>query len=148
VSRDLSSDLSSDLSRDVNRDPDRNVNKDVSKGAAEEGIDAQWLAAADLVMDTARGVDRLRLEPGGCRRTWKNLSQERGIPPWMRAALPVLRRGGQVVYAAPFGFNRDAAALEPGPARQPAALSQSGSGAPSGRVVIRWLAPAKLARWL
>lgn len=127
----------------------RDVSRDAGRGAAEEaGIDAQWLAAADLVMDRARGVDRLRLVSGGCRRTWKNLSQERGIPPWMRAALPLLRRADQVVYAAPFGLNRDAAALEPGPAPRPAGLPESRAGAPSGRVVIRWLAPPVLARWL
>jgi len=101
---------------------------------AGEGIDAAWLAGTDLLMDQARGSDRLQLAPKGHLRTWKNLSQEHGIPPWIRAALPVLRHAGGIVHAAPFGFNRRAGGGE--------------STADSPRVRIEWVAPACVARWL
>ncbi len=101
---------------------------------AAEGIDAAWLAGTDLLLDQARGGDRLQLAPQGHLRTWKNLTQEHGVPPWIRAALPVLRHAGGIVHAAPFGFNRRAA----------------GGEAPAGgpRVRIEWVAPATVARWL
>ena len=119
------------------------------KARTGAGVDARWLAAAELVMDRAQGHDRLRLVPGGPSRTWKNLSQERGIPPWLRAALPVLRRGDRVVYAAPFGMNLDAArGAGPTAGRPPESTLRSGAGEPSPRIAIDWLAPAPLSRWL
>jgi tRNA(Ile)-lysidine synthase len=101
---------------------------------AGEGIDAAWLAGTDLLMDQARGRDRLQLTPQGHLRTWKNLTQEHGIPPWIRAALPVLRHAGGIVHAAPFGFNRRAPYGE--------------SPVDSPLVRIEWVVPACVARWL
>ena len=97
---------------------------------------AGWLPA-ELMIDRARGTDRLLLGGGGRHRSWKNLCQERGIPPWMRSALPVLRLGEELLLAAPFGINRGAEVT--GGAKQ-------ASGAP--QVVVEWLAPADWGRWL
>lgn len=103
--------------------------------AGAVGVDAAWLADADLLLDRGRGADLLRLEAAGPRRTWKNLSQERGVPPWLRPALPVLRRGEAVLHAAPFGTNRDFAPAHAG-------------RVPADPVAIEWLAPSQWARWL
>lgn len=116
--------------------------------APSAGIDAQWLAAEDLVMDKARGLDRLRLTPAGRRRTWKNLGQERGIPPWMRSALPVLRRDGEVIHAAPFGTNQDAMTRDAMVMRAGADGAACHARPGRQRVTIEWLAPAHLTRWL
>ena len=43
-----------------------------------------------------QGGERLRLPDGG-RRSLKNLMQERGVPPWRRAAVPLIRRDGELV---------------------------------------------------
>jgi tRNA(Ile)-lysidine synthase len=121
--------------------------------ATGRGVDPRWLATADLVVDRPRSVDRLRLTAGGCSRTWKNLAQERGLPPWIRDAVPVLRRGGELLFAAPFGMNRDAARDNrsmPGAASEPKGPdpSRSTDGAPPWLITIEWLAPAQVARWL
>ena len=109
---------------------------DARPGAA--GVDPDWLAQADLLLDQARGADRLRLAPAGRSRSWKNLAQERGIPPWLRPALPILRREDAVVHAAPFGMNRDLAGGAPVVPPAPG----------SERVAIEWLAPPAWARWI
>jgi len=112
--------------------------------AWQPGLDAQRLAAAELMIDKARGGDRLRLVPGGRHRTWKNLSQERGIPPWMRMALPVLREGATVIHAGPFGMNLAIAENVEGvavPASCPPDPAEE-------RIAIEWLAPRQWARWL
>ncbi len=101
------------------------------------GIDAGRLAASELMMDRARGTDRLLLGGGGRHRSWKNLCQERGIPPWMRSALPVLRLGEELLLAAPFGINRGA--------EVPGGTTKA-SGTP--QVVVEWLARADWGRWL
>jgi tRNA(Ile)-lysidine synthase len=112
---------------------------DVSSGrmgaGRDEGVDAGWLARGDLMMDKARSTDRLRLAAGGARRTCKNLVQERGIPPWMRRALPVLRRGDEIAYAAPFGVNIQV-------------LGNNAAAQGGERVAIEWLAPPHWRRWL
>jgi tRNA(Ile)-lysidine synthase len=117
------------------------------------GVDPRWLAAADLVVDRPRSVERLRLTPGGCSRTWKNLAQERGLPPWVRDSLPVLRRGGEILYAAPFGMNRDASRRDgsapgtPLPSEGPEPSRTSDRATP-WLITIDWLAPPQVARWL
>ncbi len=100
----------------------------------DAGIDSAWLAQAELLLDGGRGRDRIRLQPGGPSRSWKNLLQERGVPPWLRPALPVLRHRGLLLHAAGFGCNRD--------------LSAPGEGPAGDRIVIDWLAPAAWTRWL
>jgi tRNA(Ile)-lysidine synthetase-like protein len=123
---------------------------------AGEGIDSAWLAQADLLLDRGRAKDRIRLETGQPSRSWKNLLQENGVPPWLRPALPVLRHRELLLHAAPFGSNRQLPAWGPRPGsvaqdnegrqgRQPATGEQKGFG---DRIAIDWLAPAAWARWL
>ena len=45
-----------------------------------------------------RGGERLR-QPDGKRRSLKNLMQERGIPPWRRARVPLIERDGELIGA-------------------------------------------------
>jgi len=101
---------------------------------ADEGIDSAWLAQAELLLDRGQGKDRIRLESGQPSRSWKNLLQEHGVPPWLRPALPVLRHRDLLLHAAPFGSNRD--------------LTGAGEDLTGDRIVIDWLAPAPWARWL
>ena len=101
---------------------------------ADAGIDSAWLAQAELLLDRGRGKDRIRLEPGQPSRSWKNLLQEHGVPPWLRPALPVLRHRDLLLHAAPFGSNRE--------------LAGPGQDRTGDRIVIDWLAPAPWARWL
>ena len=108
--------------------------RDSGRGASRGrsvGVAADWLSQADLLLGRARGIDRLRLESGGPSRSLKNLLQERGVPPWLRPALPVLRYRDTVLHAAPFGINQDLAGAGPGEL-----------------IAIEWLAPAPWVRWL
>lgn len=66
-------------------------------------LDEGWLQQQALLLDQGRGRDRLRLLAGGPSRRWKNLMQEHGVPPCLRASLPVLRSGELLLFAAPFG---------------------------------------------
>ena len=101
------------------------------------GIDANWLHDAALLLDRGHGADRVRLAARGRHRTWKNLTQQRGVPTWLRPALPVVRAGSQVLFAAPFGTTAP---------EGPAAADADG---PTGaQVVIRWEAPPEWRRWL
>jgi tRNA(Ile)-lysidine synthase len=100
------------------------------------GVDAGWLAQAELLLDRPCGADRLRRRATSPSRSWKNLAQESGVPPWLRQALPVLRWNAKLLYAAHFGMNCPAAAR---PVDEPP---------PGNRVVIEWLAPASWSRWL
>jgi tRNA(Ile)-lysidine synthase len=125
---------------------------------AGEGIDSAWLAQADLLLDRGRGKDRIRLRSDQPSRSWKNLLQEHGVPPWLRPALPVLRHRELLLHAAPFGSNRQLPAWGPRASggqqanegqqaddgRQPRG-DQKGAG---DRIAIDWLAPAAWARWL
>ena len=51
---------------------------------------------------------RLRPHPRARRRTLKNLYQERGVPAWMRATLPLVHASGQLLYASGIGMDCDA----------------------------------------
>ena len=130
----------------------------VSQQVILAGIDATRLAGADILLDTALGSDRLRPTAGAHLRSWRNLAQERGIAPWVRLALPVLRQGGRLLYAAPFGLNRDAetgcdlgyakqedASLESACERGP---TDSATGGAGSRVLIEWCVPPEVSRWL
>jgi tRNA(Ile)-lysidine synthetase-like protein len=113
--------------------------------ALAEGVDAGWLAGADVLMDSARSSDRLRVGQGGHQRSWKNLVQEHGVAPWARAALPLLRQRGGILYAAPFGMNRRSGA---GSGNEAGDGNADGRDAAADRIVIEWCAPPGLARWL
>ena len=57
----------------------------------EAGIDV----SAGIQIDFRRGGETLRT--GGVRRALKTLMQERGIPPWRRAEIPLVRVNGELV---------------------------------------------------
>lgn len=84
-----------------------------SPSARADSLDAEWLAAQPLALRAARGVDRLRPRAGGPSRTLKNLFQERGIPPRLRATMPALQGGGRVLYVAGIGMDRSGAPVPP-----------------------------------
>ena len=46
------------------------------------------------------GGERLRIDPGGPRRTVKELLRAAGVLPWMRARLPLVHDGGSLVAVA------------------------------------------------
>ena len=111
--------------------------------ATMDGIDPARLQADALLLDQARSTDQLRVVAGGHRRRWKNLAQERGIPAWLRPALPVLRNSaGELLFAAPFGADQPARSAPPG------AAAPDASGAATARVRIQWRAPETLTGWL
>jgi tRNA(Ile)-lysidine synthase len=88
------------------------------------GVSAARLACAPVVVRGRRGGERIRLQPNRPTRTLKNLLQEAGVPPWQRAALPLLFCGEQLVWAAGVGV---------------AAQFQAEPGEPAWQ--FRWQAP-------
>jgi tRNA(Ile)-lysidine synthase len=104
----------------------------------EAGLPASILSAADLLLDQGRSSDRIRLGQGGHRRTWRNLCQEAGIAPWARAALPVVRQGKALVFAAPFGTAADPSVQEASDPPPPRA----------DLIAIQWVPDPSIARWL
>lgn len=111
---------------------DAHVTADGRVAGAEEGI----------VLDSGRGGERLRLSPEAPSRSLKNLMQERGVPSCLRACLPVLRRQGRLIFAAPFDSVVPVAWLNPA---EPDAGQSSASGA---FVRLRWQARPDIAAWL
>ncbi|GAA5233457.1 tRNA lysidine(34) synthetase TilS [Verticiella sediminum] len=69
------------------------------------GCDPAWLLAEPLQVGLRRGRERLRLHPDGPSRSLKNLFQERGVPAWERERLPLVWRGGVLVYVAGLGLD-------------------------------------------
>lgn len=84
--------------------------------AVGQGLSRSRLDRGDLTLGTRAGGERLRLTPQGRLRSLKNLLQERAVAPWLRARLPVLECGGELVWAAGIGCHADwlASADEPG----------------------------------
>lgn len=83
---------------------------------AGQGLSRSRLGRGDVTLATRAGGERLRLAPQGRLRSLKNLLQERAVAPWLRASLPVLKCGGELVWAAGIGCHADwlAGADEPG----------------------------------
>ncbi len=81
----------------------------VARADTADAVAQRWLSAQTLVV-TAGGVsaERLRPHPRARRRTLKNLYQERGVPAWMRATLPLVHACGQLLYASGIGMDCDA----------------------------------------
>lgn len=75
--------------------------------SASEGLDADWLRTCTLHVGPIASSARLRREAGGPSRTIKNLRQEAGLPPALRAAFPGVSVNGRLLWAAPFGRDRD-----------------------------------------
>lgn len=68
-------------------------------------VGAAWLAAQALEIRRPPAGARMRPRQGGPSRTLKNLYQERGVPPWLRAAMPAVFAGGRLIYAAGLGMD-------------------------------------------
>ena len=63
---------------------------------AEDGqLSAAMPPPRALSIRRATPGERLRLAPGTPARTLKNLFQEKGVPPWLRARLPVIEIDGE-----------------------------------------------------
>lgn len=75
--------------------------------APGQGLLRRRLPPGRLLLTTRTGGERLRLLPGGPTRSLKNLMQERAMPPWFRARLPLLKIDGTLVWAAGFGCHAD-----------------------------------------
>lgn len=71
------------------------------------GLCADWLRAQPLRLACAPSSARLRPVAGGPSRTLKNLRQEAGLPPRLRATWPAIYVGDRLLWAAPFGRDRD-----------------------------------------
>ncbi|MBN9430054.1 MAG: tRNA lysidine(34) synthetase TilS [Burkholderiales bacterium] len=72
------------------------------------GVDARWLASRRLQVSPPRSSARLRLRAQGPSRTLKNLFQERRVPPWLRAGLPMVcdAVSGRLLYVGGLGMDR------------------------------------------
>jgi len=81
-----------------------NVRMDSVIGA---GLRQTALAAGEVTLGVREGGERMRLHPGGPRRSLKNLLQEHAISPWQRERLPLMWCDGRLVWAAGIGFEAD-----------------------------------------
>lgn len=64
--------------------------------ARGRGIAARHLRLGVVEVRTRRGGERIRLDPGAGHRTLKNLFQEHGVPPGVRALWPLLFIDGRL----------------------------------------------------
>jgi len=69
------------------------------------GIDATRLEGADVTVRLRSGGERLQPDARRPRRTLKNLFQQAGVPPWERERLPLLFRGGDLIWAPGLGVD-------------------------------------------
>jgi len=68
-------------------------------------LDAAWLAGQSLEVRAPPAGARLHARHGGPGRTLKNLYQECGVPPWLRAAMPAVFAGDRLLYVAGIGMD-------------------------------------------
>ena len=80
-----------------------------TKSQRPDAIAARWLAAQPLEVRSVRGGQRLRPRAPGPSRSVKNLFQERGVPPHLRAWMPALHAGDRLLYVAGIGMDRSRA---------------------------------------
>lgn len=80
----------------------------------DAGIDPAWLRSAPLALRLRGGGERLQVRADGPSRSLKNLYQEAGLPGWARAALPLLYRDDQLIYAAGLGTAAHVPLAQPG----------------------------------
>ena len=76
------------------------------------GLAHERLLASRLVLRLRRGGERIRLAPQAPSRTLKNVFQERGVPAWQRARLPVAYLDEQLLWVAGIGFDARAASVD------------------------------------
>ena len=73
------------------------------------GVAHERLAAGALILRLRRGGERIRLTCDGPGRTLKNVFQERDVPAWQRARLPIAYLEEQLLWVARVGFDARAA---------------------------------------
>jgi tRNA(Ile)-lysidine synthase len=71
------------------------------------GISAARLHAAAVTIRRRRGGERIRVARTGATRTLKNLLQEAGVAPWLRARMPLVYCGERFVWAPFVGVAAD-----------------------------------------
>ena len=76
------------------------------------GVAHEPLAAGLVALRPRRGRERIRLSPDGPARTLKNVFQERGVPAWRRARLPIALQGERLLWVAEVGFDARVAVRE------------------------------------
>ncbi len=74
------------------------------------GLDAARLAGAPVRVRSRAGGERIGLGAGRPRRALKSLLQEAGMPPWQRAATPLVFCGDELVWVADLGMAPEFAA--------------------------------------
>jgi tRNA(Ile)-lysidine synthase len=94
------------------------------------GISLKRLDAATVTLRSRVGGERLRPDCRRPRRTVKNLLQEREVPPWLRARIPLLYCGEELVWVAGLGTDCAWQARPQEPSLHPRWLP-GGSGAPA-----------------
>jgi tRNA(Ile)-lysidine synthase len=72
-----------------------------------EGLAEPWLRRQTLLLGPLPGSARLRPALAGPSRTLRNLRQEAGLPASLRAAFPGVHVEARLLWAAPFGHDRD-----------------------------------------
>ncbi len=75
------------------------------KSAVGAGISQQKLSHEQVYISSRHGGERFQPDRQRPRRTLKKLLQEQGIPPWQRAALPLLRTNDNLVWVADVGID-------------------------------------------
>lgn len=71
------------------------------------GLRRAALEGCVVTLGVRAGGGRIQLTPGGPHRSLKNLLQERAVPPWLRARLPLLWCDGRLAWV--YGIGVDAA---------------------------------------
>ncbi len=79
------------------------------------GFDPDWLRAQPLDLRSRSGGERLKPHPARPSKHLKHWYQERGVPEFDRAALPLVWRDDRLIYAA--GLGADVRFVEPGAGR-------------------------------
>lgn len=72
-----------------------------------EGIRLDAFSSQPVTLRSRHGGERFRPSCGRSSRSLKNLLQEAGIPPWQRAALPLLFVGDNLVWVPGIGIDCD-----------------------------------------
>ncbi len=86
-----------------------------SDAGFDPGFDPDWLRARPLDLRRRSGGERLKAHPARPSKHLKHWYQERGVPEFDRAALPLLWRDDRLIYAA--GLGADARFVESGAGR-------------------------------
>jgi tRNA(Ile)-lysidine synthase len=79
----------------------------VAKLSRGQGISAARLRAAAVTIRRRRGGERIRVARTGATRTLKNLLQEAGVAPWVRARMPLVYCGERFAWAPFVGVSAD-----------------------------------------